>query len=200
MAILRFAFAIGVIGAVASSACSSSSGGSGTFSSGLPSSDTLSGLSDSDIQKLCGEISSFTDSYASNTGACNIAGYAAAAFSKQLGGTTDTTTLRQLCSAAVSQCQAQSGHIDAGVSASTCQKPSSTCTATVGDLEACLNDAKTAAQKEYAGIPSCSTLTAADLSLTDGSLSVGTASEPASCATLNQKCPDFASGSNSGSP
>jgi hypothetical protein len=60
--------------------------------------------------------------------------------------------------------------------------------ATVGEYEACLNDE--VAEVKAAQIPQCADLKAATIDATLAGLPSDT--EPASCTTVDQKCPEFA--------
>ncbi|MCG5052092.1 MAG: hypothetical protein KA712_03945 [Myxococcales bacterium] len=91
----------------------------------------------------------------------------------------------QSCQAAVAACEA-SATPDAGAPTETdCTAPEN-CTATVGELETCLNDSLARADTFLSAFPSCAMLAAGT-----GSLPLGLPQNPASCAPVEQKCPDL---------
>jgi hypothetical protein len=148
------------------------SSGSGPFTTSVPSSTPLTGLSGAQQTQLCKDFTAYADTTLVPA-LCKSVGLLLAAFS---GGTTDAD-LQTACAAGYASCLASDG--GATVTCSPNATPS-TCTATVGDLTACFNAQSAAA----AQIPSCSSLTAASLAsaLGDG----GSSATPAVCAPFVQ--------------
>jgi hypothetical protein len=187
---LRFVCALGLTAGVCLPACGSSKssdGGSSTFSSGVSKNQSLGTISAGDLKSLCDAFASYGTSNASSqkSSVCKFNGFTAALV-QSLGTAKTDADLRKACADAVTSCESKPASADAGTS--TCTKPASTCTATVGELETCVNDSSSSLDKAVAGVPACSTLTAKDLQPSDaGPLS--TFRQPASCLTLNQKCP-----------
>lgn len=178
-----FGVAFGLAGAIAAVGCgSSSSSGSSQFSSGLPGTTVLGQMSDAQSQSLCSQLSSFEKSPAVATNGkelgCRFIGILAAGM---LGSTSDAQA-QSTCKAAYDPCIKGNA-----TQTSTCTKPSATCTATVAELETCINDSVASLQTLLNEIPTCSTLTVADLSSDGGTVSTST--QPASCTALSQKCP-----------
>lgn len=141
--------------------------GGGTFTTSVPGSTPLTGLSGTQQTQLCKDFMTYADNTLMPE-LCRVDGLLVAAFS----GATSDADVRTACTAGYNACLASDGG-----STVTCNPSSvpSTCTATVGDLTSCLN-ARSAATAQ---IPSCSTLTAAQLAgaFGDG----GGATEPAVC-------------------
>jgi hypothetical protein len=169
---------------------SMSSGGSGTSSggdldTGLPDDKTISSLTDAEIVDLCSKIDAFysegkvADSLEDFS--CRFAGMFAAAFSAP---ETDAAA-RAACQAAYDECAAA----PAEGMAEKCTKPTGVCTATVGEVEACANDSAKALDQLVDTFPSCAELTLADLMSMDGGDPM-TPADPASCTTVEMKCPD----------
>jgi len=181
--------------ALASACSSSSSGGGSSFNAGLPASESLGSLSDSDAQKLCDAVRSFSSSNSSvSSQVCVFAGLVAAGVQASLNASASDADLRKACSDAESACQKQPArHVDAG--AATCSKPDASCTATVGELQTCINDENAAFQNAASSLPTCGSLTRAQLLSEAGPVSTAPqASTPASCQTFAQKCPNGAAG------
>jgi hypothetical protein len=171
-----------VLGATGCGGESQSNGdGDGTFSSGVPGSTRLSELSDRELDAFCERIEEFTTtppvSTLSEEYLCRVAGMLQAAFA---GATTDAEA-RASCAATYDQCQASNTS-----STTTCNRPSPSCTATVAEYEACMNDMPGYLEDTLEVLPTCETLTLADI--TSDTLPVP--ETPASCVTLQEKCPD----------
>jgi hypothetical protein len=124
---------------------------SGTFTTSVPGSTPLTGLSGGQQTTLCNDL----QSYAETTLAPEVCAAEGLLFAELSGGTTDAA-VRAACTTGYQSCVAS----DAGVTF-TCSLSTvpSTCTATVGDLTACANASSTAPNQ----FPSCSTLTVATL-------------------------------------
>jgi hypothetical protein len=103
-------------------------------------------------------------------------------------------TLRATCSQTYNSCLSGG---DGGITSTSSCDPStfttepSTCTATVGDLTMCANASVTATNQEVAGLPSCSSVTAANLVSALATLAAqadaGT-SMSATCTELQSNC------------
>ena len=163
------------------------SAGSNALSSGLPKDQVVGNFSDADAQQFCAAVEKYVETDPGfHAAVCHVQGFGAAFGVAFLGATSDAE-LQTACSNAESGClKSLAQGVDAGTS--TCRKPSGTCTVTVGELEACLSDSLTAMQTDLAKLPSCSTIRASDLMPTTGGGQQ--APQPASCAVVNQKCPD----------
>jgi hypothetical protein len=156
----------------------SGNGSGGNLSTGVPDDTTLDSLSDDQLGQVCDAIGAHYQAQA-GTLPCRLAGMFAAAFS---GAETDADA-RAACKGAYDSCVASPSE-----ETQTCEKPSGECTATIGELEACLNDSDAALQQFYATFPSCETLTLADLM--DSGEDITQPEDPASCTALEAKCPD----------
>jgi hypothetical protein len=158
----------GILGGKGGAAGSSS----GPFTTSVPSSTPLTGLSGAQQTQLCKDFTAYADTTLAPE-LCKVDGLLFAAFS---GGTTDAQ-VQAACASGYSACLAADGGTTV-----TCNPGSapSTCTATVGDLTSCLNAQSAAA----AQIPSCSTLTVASLGSAFGD--GGSSMEPAVCAQFDQ--------------
>ena len=176
-----------VLGAVALVVgCGGSDGGGGggasTFSSSVPGSAMIGSLSASDQQKLCGELESFESSSGFKSAevkvSCGLAGILAATFAPDQ---TDAG-IQAACKMAYDECA------NAPPDASQCDL-STTCTATVSELTACLN--ADVATFNSISVPSCASLTAATLKdATSASGAAAQPAQPAACMTVETKCPD----------
>jgi len=160
----------------------SSTGPAGDFDTGLPADKPIASLTDAEIAGLCDK---FDDFYSTGEVAadlkdfsCRFSGLLAAAFA---GAETDAAA-RAACKTAYDACAAAPSE-----TTSTCKKPTGTCTATVAEVEACANDSAKAVDQLTSAFPSCAELTLADLM--DTGEEPTTAEDPASCTTLEMKCP-----------
>jgi hypothetical protein len=166
------------------SSAGSGTGSSGDLNTGLPDDKPISSLTDAEITDLCGKIDAFysegkvADSLEDLS--CRFAGMFAAAFSAP---ETDAAA-RAACQAAYDDCVAAPAEVT-----EKCTKPTGMCTATVGEIEACANDSAKALDQLASTFPSCAELTLADLEGTDGGDPM-TPADPASCTTVEMKCPD----------
>ena len=163
-------------------ACGGSDSGGG-FSTSVPSSQQLGSLSDADTTKLCNDIKSYQTSLNSQLKAlsCKTSGLFGAAFAQPA---TDAEA-QSACKTAYDKCVAAPAQSDGD---DACTPPPASCTATVGELTACMNDLPGYITSASNAIPSCASLKLSDLmSTTDPSDSV---KEPASCTSYEAKCPD----------
>jgi hypothetical protein len=149
------------------------SSGSGPFTTSVPGSTPLTGLSGGQQTQLCKDFTSYADSTLAPA-LCKFDGVLFAAFS---GATTDAD-LQAACTTGYNSCLAADG--GATVTCNPNAAPS-TCTATVSDLTTCL-DAEAVSVQQF---PSCSSVTAATVAtlFADGGT---TSMEPAVCAQFQQ--------------
>jgi hypothetical protein len=170
-----------------------SGGGGGTFTTSVPASTPLTGLSGPQATQLCNDFRTYSETTLAPA-LCKINGALFAALS---GGSTDAQVQAD-CTTEYQSCLTADGGrtVTCDLSATP-----STCTATVGDFTTCLNVSFTWAQQ----FPSCSTLTAAMLAslLADGGSSPSGAL-PAVCTQFMQGGPCASAvsmpGSGSGTP
>jgi hypothetical protein len=165
----------------------SASTSSTPFSSGIPGNKTFDTLTDADLANLCSSLGKHLGTDPSlKEATCHFAGFGAALGASILGTATDAD-LQKACTDIEAKCRSAAPSAEQ----STCGKPTSTCTATVAEFEACVTDALAAATQAFATLPACSSITSSSLSmlLTSGNGGMTPAVEPASCKTLEQKCP-----------
>jgi hypothetical protein len=133
-------------------ACSGS-----TFSPGVDGNKPINQLSDTELQTICMNIESQPSLKEEQ---CRSLGLVFAAVGA--GPTTTDAELQATCATAYSQCEnpAAAGDLDAGVTTTnSCNRPGASCTATVGQLSACINEIIAMPDP----IPPCNQLTAAKL-------------------------------------
>jgi hypothetical protein len=166
-------------------------GGSGpTFMTSVPAGTKLTALTAAQQTQLCNDLESFTQQALTAT-LCKTAGVGAAEDILVLQGQSATDAdLRTACTQAYDSCVSPDG---GGTTTLTCNVGSepSTCQATVGDLQTCLNDESSALQHLSASVPSCSSLTVASLQAflsSSSSGSSGNSMEPASCSKFDSTC------------
>ena len=171
-------------GAGGSGAGGRPSSASGDYSSGVPGDKQLGSLSEQEFQGLCKKLDDYFSTGPVAAGIeefnCRMSGLFGAALS---GAQTDAA-LQTACKPVYDACIAAPT-----MATSTCTKPDATCTATVAEYDACLNDSLDALSTLQNALPSCDKLTVASLGSL-GSLGGATsAQESASCQTVKAKCP-----------
>jgi hypothetical protein len=163
---------------------SSNSGSPGDLDTGLPADKPLSDLTEAEIAGLCSKFDEFY-----STGpvgkdleefTCRFSGL----FAAVLGGAETDAAARAACKTAYDSCVAAPAE-----TTQECGKPTGMCTATVAELEACANDSAKAVQQLTSSFPTCAELTLADL-MDLGGGGEDEPQNPASCTTLEMKCPD----------
>jgi hypothetical protein len=168
---------------------SSSGGGGGSFSTSVPSSSKVNTLSPSQSQQLCNDLSSYTQRQLKNLNLCQGAAVLQAASDAMSDTTLTDSALQAGCSQYLTFCNAVlSGGFDGGTTTTTCD--TSTCTATVGQVTACVNDDMAAAQAYFQMLPSCSMVTRARLMSVNPDAGPPT---PASCSSLPPDCQNLSS-------
>jgi hypothetical protein len=156
-------------------------GDGGSFSSGLDQGTQLGTLSPSDADKLCQSLNDWTTNHFAaeiKELSCRGAGIAAAAF-----GGSSPTQQQAACSSAYDQCMKQPAQ--QSPVAGSCRKPSASCKATVGELESCINELSPLLRQVVSSFPTCQQLASGG-----GSAPPSDLKAPASCKTLESKCPD----------
>jgi hypothetical protein len=157
------------------------------FSSGIPADKTVDTLTDAEVTNLCSSLGQYisTDPGLQES-TCHFAGFGVA-LSASLFGAASDADLQKMCADTEAKCH-EAPLMGEG---STCTKPTSSCSATVGEFEACVTDSLAEATKAFAALPACSSITNASLQMliSSGSSGMTTAVAPASCQTLEQKCP-----------
>ena len=166
----------------------SHSGGSTPFASGVPGDKKFSNLSDTDVANLCASLGKYLSTDPGlREATCHSAGFSAAVAASFFGTATDAD-LQKACSDLEAKCK----DTPPESVQSTCSKPASACSATVGEFEACVTDFINAASQAFAALPACSSITNASIKMLIASGSSGgmtMAEAPPSCKTLEQKCP-----------
>jgi len=149
------------------------------FDAGLPKDKPLNSLSPDEQAAICSRLKTYFE----QTGffesqqelSCRASGLVTAitAMSK-----TDAEA-RAVCQSTYDACAAMPADVPQ------CTPPGAACTATVGELDACMSDLAGFLREEGKLIPTCAELTLADLG------GIGTQPElPASCQLYDAKCPD----------
>jgi hypothetical protein len=181
------------LGALAACGGGSSTSSAGSFSTTVPATTPLGQLSSAQLTTLCSDLNRYGMTLASNPtfkqGQCKLAGITAAAFAAGLGAATTDAQLQMACSMTYTQCLNAPPQTTTGGSCTTA--PAASCTATVAQYTACLNDSVTVGEAALAMLPACNTITAASLSSSTGG--TGGGNPPASCTTFSAACPDTGS-------
>lgn len=181
-----------LLGSAAVTGCGSDdshNGSSTPFASGIPGDKTFDGLSAADVTNLCASLGKYLSTDPGlREATCHSAGFGVALSAGLFGGKSDAE-LQKMCSDLEAQCK----NTPPDMVQSTCSKPASACSATVGEFEACVTDFISAATQAFATLPACSSITNESIKklLSGGSSGGGMtmAEAPPSCKTLEQKCP-----------
>jgi hypothetical protein len=186
-----------VISAVAMG-CGGGGGGSG-FSTSVPASKPLNQLSAADATKLCMDTEAYLQAQlsaelSSTDFACRAVGLEVAALSADASST--TASVRQACQDAYTAClnspaDAGVGDIDAGTSSTDCtnaQQQLSTCSATVGQLSACVNEETSSVQSAF---PPCDQLTLTEVSAVTADGGTDPTTSGPACTAIDTACPGF---------
>jgi hypothetical protein len=171
--------------------------GGGTFTTSVSSSTKLTGLSSAQATQLCNDVNHYSQTTLAPS-TCKLSGILGA-FTLLIGNSSATNAqLQAACTSAYNACLSGDGGTVTGTCDPTAIMSSpSTCTATVGDVSTCLNAEGSEVVQIYATIPSCSEVTAANITSTFADAGTGP-TDPASCMTLDSmNCEESAdSGTN----
>jgi len=137
--------------------------------------------------QLCTDVANYTVNNISKANLCKFGGVYVAVITYGVDPNTTDAALQSACSQAVTQCNS----MPPDTSGTDCDFSGvATCSAdaTIGDFNSCASAQVTAESAAFASLPDCSAITGAWIT-TNGD-AVGTISEPASCVSLDAKCPD----------
>ena len=156
------------------------------FSSGIDKAAELGHLGASEVQKLCDAVTSWTTNQLAPE-LKELGCRAAALTASGLGGVGDAATKLATCTTAFDQCMKQPTSSQSGQSGGNCSAPPATCTATVGELETCINAFEPLVQQYLTSFPTCQ-------QLGSGSVTLPTTQPqtPASCVSFQTKCQGLA--------
>ncbi len=179
------------LGLVSVAALLGCGGGGGSFSTSVPSGTKLTALTPAQDTQLCNDFQSYTTGTL-EPDTCRLAGFEASL--ALLGGTPAPTDadLQTACTQTYTSCLT-GGDGGSGTTTETCDVSSApaTCTATVGDLQNCLNAEQAQLNTVISAIPSCSTISMSNILTAAGKFAgeedAGT-SEPAVCAQFDSTC------------
>jgi len=183
--------AMAIVGIGCGSSGSGSKGG-GNFSTSVPGNKSIASLTPSEQGQLCHDFDQWSQTSLQPT-LCKTDAVLAAAFGAAFDSSLTDAQLQMSCTQAYNECLTSDQSADAGATSS-CQMGVSdpTCTATVSEITACLNDQTAAIAQASSALPSCGSLTRASLNAAAGSdADAGASEEPASCKTVDTKCPSF---------
>jgi hypothetical protein len=173
---------LAMAGALVALACGGS-GSAGTPSggsevdTGLPANKSMADLTESEVSQFCAAMVELSASILPET--CAFAGALSAAMEYSLVGTTDVATLRETCQTARDECLAPEQ------TSSSCEMPEA-CTATVGEVEACLNASVGQFMELVAQVPTCEELEPSDFEQQSSAEALAT---PPECTAIETSCP-----------
>jgi len=186
----------GVLAIAALVGCGGGSSGNGTggFTTSVPSGTKLTSLTPQQAMQLCTDFDSYAKT-ALTPDLCKVIAIEAASLTLLASSTTQPSnaTLQMACTEAYNGCLTGDGGFTntSSCDASTFTTEPSTCTATVGDVTMCTNADLTMTNQELAQLPSCSSVTAANLISALATLTAeadaGT-SMSANCTALESNC------------
>lgn len=140
--------------------CSSSgTGAPGRFTTSVDSSKPIGTLTMAEREQLCADANSFSSGSPTTAELCDQSGYNGASIMAQANAEATDAELQTACAEARDNCLT-----DPPTVTSTCnaeQAPPATCTVTVGEAVACLNDVIAATEAAFAAYPDCAEMTRA---------------------------------------
>jgi hypothetical protein len=170
-----------------------STGSGGGFTTSVPSGTKLTGLTTAQATQFCSDVGSYFDStflpmlcHAS----APLSGLEAAYLDLLENSSASNSELQAACTGAAADAGSCSDLEDGGTQSCDVSSEPATCQATVGDFTKCLDDTTAADLQYYASLPSCSTLTAANVTAffqADGGSSLNPP-EPTSCSMFDSTC------------
>jgi hypothetical protein len=143
----------------------------------------LNALSATEATQLCKDAGAYASAALSKQNSCKFAALFGAAF----GAPTTDAEARAACMTIYTACLSAPAQSDK----LTCDPIPSTCKATVAQYSACMKDGIAAVNQTFAAIPSCSTVTLADLADNGGAGGAGGATTSAACMAFQTACPDY---------
>jgi hypothetical protein len=170
--------------AVTAAACGSDDGdkggsGASKIESGAPASTPANQLSDSQVKAFCDSAArAGAAAFGTQDAKQALCGFSGYFLSLASGGSGDAAGV---CKMAYDECL----KAPAETSTSTCEKPSATCTATIGEIEACLNDSMAQVSQMLEALPGCD-----DVGKPLDGAAPTEQQSPASCQVVQQKCPE----------
>lgn len=150
--------------------------GSGSVDSGAPEGTPANELTDAQVTALCesmGKAAQTALGADAQEATCGFTAYFVASL-------TPEGDAAAACQTAYDECLRE----PTDTTQEECTKPSESCTATVGEIEACLNDSLAQVKKLLSGLPGCE-----DVGKDVGTPSLGGTSPP-SCQVVQEKCPE----------
>jgi len=174
----RFTFALT---ALLGAAC-----GGDTFDTGVDEGKSVGSVSPDEASRICEAIAGYTRDKLREP-SCRLAGIAAFTVAA-LNPTAADAELQGACRKAYDDCSAPEATAPMSPS---CNPPPGSCTATVGELEACVGDLGQEVDKALDVLPACNALSRASLRGGDMQRPPAVA-DPASCQSFRTKCPGAA--------
>jgi Protein of unknown function (DUF1566) len=161
----------------------------GGFSSSIDGGTEFGQLTQPQLQTFCNEVDSFDTSSGQDADLQKLLCLLSGVFAAEVASPLTDANVRSACTAAYNQCLAQPL-----TQTFTCPTTASLagCTATVAEYSACINDDAKAEIMEVQALPSCGNLTVASLQPEAGA--PPNVALPASCQTVEQKCPNLVGG------
>ena len=161
-------------------------GGSGSSSTAVTTVDgakPLNTLTAAETTQLCNDIDAYMGKGVSKANMCKIAAIMGATFASP----TSDAAAQAACTPVYNQCMAA----PASSNTQTCDPIPATCTATVAQLSACETDTLVAFNEVLGAIPSCNTITLAELTSSSTGTTTDTTTTPASCQAFQTACPAY---------
>jgi len=162
-------------------------GGSGTPST-LPPSTPLATLTPSQQTQLCIDLGKYEANNLSKANACKLSGFFAAITELSFNSSATDASLQSACSDAVTQCNSAPAQGSTGGQCDFSGIASCATSATIADVNACTTDEVAALNGAFATLPPCQALSNAYLTANPDP--TGGATQPASCVSLQAKCPN----------
>lgn len=164
--------------------------GGGSVNSGVPGSKLGSDLTEAEAQKVCEAIGRYGASKITEQDACRMAGALGAIFLGAFNPEATDEELQAACQDGFQACLEEPAEEPVPGDEADCvaQNLSEQCTATVQELEACFKDYIDLTAEAFKVFPTCEEITMSFV--TDPEVEEPDTSLPASCAVVEEKCPE----------
>jgi len=182
----------GVLAVMTAVACGGSDGGGGggALSSGVDQSKRGDEVTEEEAAKLCEAVADYAAAKAANVDLCETLGVSEAAIMAGFDEEMTDEQIEEACQQGKQQCQEM---LEEGGEEQDCSDTPvpSECSSTVGEIERCIKDQIDMTYEALADVPKCAGLTR-DI-LTSWAENQVETQPPASCETVQEKCPSLLS-------
>lgn len=188
MKTLAWTIGLGMLTITLIPGCGGGSGDGGSVSSGVDPTKRGDDLTDDEARQICEAGSDYIERRMSKIDPCNFAGVLAAQLMATLDPSATDAQIQEVCTEGIRACE-QTDNEDpiTAPEADSCDDLNvpDECSATVGEIERCIQDTVDVSLSVFTDLPACGSLTRDFLENYTGP----DTQTPASCVALDEKCP-----------